>query len=150
MVYGPDYEQELQREQEMIDASMANLSSFGRVHEYISHVNGQIQKWLTPVRHLPASPESSEHEEPSRADFGLPPVFYPIGTTNRPSRLGTFDYPGADKKRRLREKTSCSAFPTASNARDTANDDGDVDTAAAADAEEVSADAEAAAAMHTP
>ena len=134
----------------MIDASMANLSSFGRVHEYISHVNGQIQKWLTPVRHLPASPESSEHEEPSRADFGLPPVFYPIGTTNRPSRLGTFDYPGADKKRRLREKTSCSAFPTASNARDTANDDGDVDTAAAADAEELSADAEAAAAMHAP
>ncbi|OLQ09053.1 hypothetical protein AK812_SmicGene7355 [Symbiodinium microadriaticum] len=99
VTYGPDYEQEVRQEQEMIDASRARLSSFGRVHDYISHVNGEIQKWLTPVRHLPASPESSDHEEPSRADFGLPPVFHPIGTTNRPSRLGTFLYPGADKKR---------------------------------------------------
>ena len=123
VTYGPDYEQEVRQEQEMIDASRARLSSFGRVHDYISHVNGEIQKWLTPVRHLPASPESSDHEEPSRADFGLPPVFHPIGTTNRPSRLGTFLYPGADKKRRLREKTSCSAFPTASDVQDTTNQD---------------------------
>ncbi|CAE7446861.1 hypothetical protein AK812_SmicGene12509 [Symbiodinium microadriaticum] len=124
--YGQDYDQELQREQEMI-----------------------IQKWLTPVRHLPSSPESSDHDEPSRAAFGLPPVFPPIGTANRPTRFGPpFVYPSADKKRRTRKKTSCSAFPAPSDVQDPTDDGGDVDMAAVAEADDFMADDETAAAMH--
>ena len=117
LTYGQDYEKEVGQEQEMIDASMAKLSSFERVHGYVHHANAETQKWLTPVRHLPSSSESSDHEEPSRSARGLPPVFPPIGTADTPTRFGApFVYPSAEKKRRIREKTSSSAFPVSSAA----------------------------------
>ena len=149
VVYGPDYEQELPAgagDDRCLHGKFVLLRAGARIH--------QSRQWSDPeVADTGAPPSCFSGVLRARGAFSRrlwPPASLLSHWHHRPSRLGTFDYPGADKKRRLREKTSCSAFPTASNARDTANDDGDVDTAAAADAEELSADAEAAAAMHTP
>ena len=114
--YGQEYQEAVKQQQELIDTSMTKLSSFARVQEYISHTNYELQIWLTPstrVHHLPSSPEASEGEEPSRSALGLPPVFPQSGTVLRESRFSssTFDYSDANKKRRLREKTSSLAFP---------------------------------------
>ena len=102
----------------MIDASMAKLASFERVHGYVNHASAEIQKWLTPVRHLPSF-AGADHEEPSRSALGLPPVFPPIGTADTPTRFGApFVYPSAEKKRRLREKNVELGFPRLQHCRD--------------------------------
>ena len=112
LVYAPEYQAQVNKEQEMIKASVETMSSFSSRDEYVSHCNTQVQAWLRPPRHLPASPDDASDEDPDaqRASMGLPPVFPAIGNGLRPNRLGTFSYPSPAKRLRVKT-TSIERFP---------------------------------------
>ncbi|CAE7505928.1 unnamed protein product, partial [Symbiodinium microadriaticum] len=104
LVYAPEYQAQVDKELEMIKASVETMSSFSSREAYVSHCNTQVQTWLRPTRHLPASPEDASDEDPNtqRASMGLPPVFPAIGNGPRPNRLGTFIYPSPAKRTRVK------------------------------------------------
>ena len=112
-IHGEFFADDVDREQAMIDSAMADFQTFHIKDDYITHVNLQLQMWLTPkpkVRILPPSPESPDtppDAEPSRSRFGLPPVFPAIGTAPKRGRIGTFNYD--NKHRRIRGKTNIDA-----------------------------------------
>ncbi|CAE7322793.1 unnamed protein product [Symbiodinium natans] len=108
---GDSFADDVRREQEMIDSSVAETQHFPSRDDYVNHANHAIQKWLTPepkVRVIPSSPGSSNEADTSRSAFGLAPVFPVVGTGPKPGRLNSsssFVY-NDDKRRRLRCKTS--------------------------------------------
>ena len=52
LVYAPEYQAQVDKEQEMIKAGVETMSSFSSRDAYVSHCNTQVQTWLRPTRHL--------------------------------------------------------------------------------------------------
>ena len=120
-ILSPSFHNQVQREQDMIDAAMKEMADFDRQSDYVHFANSEIQKWIMPRRTLAPSQSQSSDDIPSTVPFSVR-LADPREPRKRLLNSSTFVYPDATPERRLRRKQSLT--PPTARAADSAEADG--------------------------